>query len=141
MKRKPGMTADTIASLVLGSGGLLSGAAILYSVVEKIRDRKRTVAKQQADLSKQGADTQLTTEQIQLVKQEASQAVSTERRESEKWWSDQIERLREDLHAEQTARRELTEWANLHQIWDRRAWILALEADPDYPPPPVFGHT
>lgn len=134
------MTADTIASLVLGGGGLLSGVGIISSVVEKIRNRKREVAKQQGELNKQTADTQLTTEQMQLVKQEASRAYSSERIESEKWWSDQIERLREDLHLEQTARRELTEWANLHQLWDRRAWVLALETDPDYPPPPTLGH-
>lgn len=132
------MTAELLAKLVLGSGGLLTGIGLIWKIVIDLLDRRRTITKQQGEIEKQQVDVELTSEQINLIKAEAHQAYSSERMDNEKWWADQIERLRRDLATEERARRRLTEWANLHQIWDRRAWALALETDPKYPPPPTL---
>jgi hypothetical protein len=138
------MTAITLASLLLGSGGLLTGAWAIYT---QLRDRPRAVKKQESDLEKQHGEIELTQELKQLIAAEAAKLNSDERIEAERWWSEQIESLRADLREEaelaRNARREvnrLVAWADTHQMWDRQAWRKAIESDPQFPPPPQLEH-
>lgn len=131
------MNATTIASLLLGGGGALTG---FYAIYTQIRDRGRSVRKQESDLRLDEA-----TERRIIT--EAAKIGSDERIEAERWWSQQIDDLRADLREESTlardARREvnrLVAWADSHQEWDRRAWRKAMETDPQFPPPPQLEH-
>lgn len=120
-----------LVSLILGAGGL---ATAFYTLLTNVRDRKANVQQQQSDLA-------LSKGTYDKIAADAAKINDDRRLETEKWWGDQIAALRKDLDDETNRRRRLSNWANEHQAWDRRAWRLALETDPEYPPPPQLDDT
>lgn len=127
------MNSTTIASLVLGSGGLLTGAGLIWKIVVELLDRRRSVDKQEGEIK-------LDTATERRIAAEAAQINSDVAIAQQNWWKEQFDAVRTELVEEQRLRRALSKWASDHQEWDQRAWTLALKADPDCPPPPELEY-
>lgn len=124
------MSATAILTSVLGSAAFITAA---YTAFMNWRERKVRKLQQEGQVKLTDAQVKEAAAQAASINIAASRA---DRLESEQWFAKQIEALRKDLDTEQKSRRRLEAWANVHQLWDRRAWLLALESDPQYPAPP-----
>lgn len=124
------MSSTLIVSLLLGVAAL---ATSVFGVVTQIRDRGRSVRKQEGDIKLD----ETTRERLAA---EAAQINADQRIATERWWKEQFDAVKTELVAEQTARRRLTKWANLHQEWDQSAWKQAIQTDPEFPAPPQLEH-
>lgn len=131
------MSATLIASLLLGGGAL---ATSVFALITQIRDRGRSVRKQEGDLKKLQTGIELDETTRTRLAAEAAQINSDVAIAQQTWWREQFDAVREELTLEQQRTRRLTKWANEHQEWDKGAWHLAQQADPTYPPPPVLEH-
>ena len=124
---------NVLWTVFLGAGGGLGVASFLYTVFKDFRDRKRVERKQEGEI-------QLDTATEQRIAAEAAQINSDVAIAQQNWWKQQFDAVRTELVEEQKQRRRLEKWAGEHQEWDQRAWTLALQTDPEYPPPPVLEH-
>lgn len=122
---------------VLGGGALL---ASLPSTINQFRDRGRSVSKQEGEIEKQEGEVRLTEEERKKVAAEAASINTNDLIKVGELWQEQFNAVREELTTEQRLSRRLKKWADEHQKWDQRAWALALETDPLYPPPPQLEH-
>lgn len=127
----------TVLSLLLGSGAFLTAG---FGIITQVRDRGRSVRKQETDIEQIQGSIKLDETTRQRLAAEAAQINSDERIATEKWWKEQFDAVKSELVTEQGLRRRLSKWASEHQEWDKRAWKLALETDPNYPPPPELEH-
>lgn len=128
------MNAATIASLVLGSGGLLTGIGLIWKILIEILDRRRSINKQEGEIK-------LDTATERRIAAEAAQINSDVAIAQQSWWKEQFDAVRSELVVEQRIRKALERWAAEHQEWDQRAWIHALTTDPTFPPPPQLEKT
>jgi len=113
----------------LGAGGAAGAGSLIYTVYKDFRDRRFREQKVEGEI-------QLDTVTEKRIAAEAAQINSDVAIAQQTWWKDQFTALREELVEEQKQSRKVRRWAELHQQWDRRAWELAVESDPSYPPPP-----
>lgn len=127
------MNASTIASLVLGSGGLLTGVGLIWKLIVELLDRNRAVDKQEGEIK-------LDTATERRIAAEAAQINSDVAIAQQNWWKEQFDAVRTELVVVQSRNKALEKWATEHEKWDQRAWTLALKSDPDYPSPPELEH-
>lgn len=116
-------------AVFLGAGGAAGLFSFIYTVYKDFRDRRRTARKQEGEI-------QIDSVTEKRIAAEAAQINSDVAIAQQNWWKSQFEYLREELTVEQKSNRELRAWAREHQTWDQRAWHLAVQSDPNYPPPP-----
>jgi hypothetical protein len=119
-------------AVFLGAGGAAGLLSFFYTVYKDVRGRHLQEKKAEGEVKLDSAtETRIAAEAAQI---NSDVAIA-----QQKWWKDQFDAVRQELTEEQQLRRRLTQWAQSHQIWDRRAWELALHADPEYPPPPELN--
>lgn len=116
-------------AIFLGAGGLAGLLSFPYTVYRDFRNRRRDEAKADGEIK-------IDTVTEQRIAAEAAQINSDVAIAQQTWWKEQFDAVRTELTAETRLRKRLTQWAAEHQKWDERAWTLALETDPMYPPPP-----
>lgn len=131
------MNPTLIVSLLLGAAAL---ATSVFGVITQIRDRSRSVRKQEGDIKKLEGAIELDETTRTRLAAEAAQINSDVAIAQQNWWREQFDAVREELTLEQQRTRRLTKWANQHQEWDQGAWHLAQQMDPGYPPPPMLDH-
>ena len=126
------MTPTLWISLVLGAGGALG---TLFTVWTKFRDRKLEREKQQGDIK-------LSQASYNEIASRAAQINSQERIETERWWKEQFDAVkqelketREDLGEEREWRRKTTSRLRAHQPWDDKQLMKNPESGP---PPPLL---
>jgi hypothetical protein len=129
------MSATLIVSILLG---LAAFSTSVFGVITQARDRSRSVRRQEGDIDKIQAGIKLDETERERIAAEAAQINADQRIATERWWKEQFDAVKTELVEEQRLRRRLSIWASQHQEWDKRAWTLALEADPTYPPPPTL---
>jgi septal ring factor EnvC (AmiA/AmiB activator) len=129
------MTATLTASLLLGGAGLLTA---IFGTITQARDRRRNIRKQEGDIEKLEGSIRLDETTRTRLAAEAAQINSDVVIAQQNWWREQFDAVKTELVAEQQVRRRLSKWAGEHQEWDKRAWSLALQSDPKYPPPPTL---
>ena len=146
-----GTATTLIASLLLSISGVLAG---LFAVYTQMRDRRRSIHRQQSEIDKLEKTIELDETTRQRLSAEAAQIGAEQRIATERWWKEQFDAVKDELveeqkirrkeqasrRAEQASMRNLSRWADEHQRWDERAWKLAVKTDPDYPPPPKLDH-
>ena len=131
------MNTTLIVSLLLGGAAL---ATSVFGVITQVRDRGRSIRKQEGDIKKIEGAIELDETTRTRLAAEAAQINSDVAIAQQTWWKEQFDAVRAELTEEQRARRRLSNWASEHQTWDERAWKLAIQTDPDYPPPPKLEH-
>jgi hypothetical protein len=129
------MSATLITSLLLGGAAF---ATSVFGVVTQVRDRGRSVRKQEGDIKRIETNIELDETTRTRLAAEAAQINSDVAIAQQTWWREQFDAVRGELTVEQQRTRRLTKWANQHQEWDQRAWTLARQSDPEYPPPPLL---
>lgn len=122
------MSATLTISILLGLAAL---ATSVFGIVTQVRDRGRSVARQEAQIELDE------TTRIRLAA-EAAQIGEDQRIATERWWKEQFDAVRVELVSEQRRVRRLSKWAAEHQVWDTGAWERAVKTDPTYPPPPIL---
>lgn len=133
-------TATVLVSIALGIAALVTS---IFTVVTQIRDRGRSVRKQESDIASLQGKIELDETTRDRLAAEAAQINADQRIATEKWWKEQFDAVKDELVEEQAARRtasktiaHLTKWATEHQSWDQSAWKQAQKTDPDFPAPP-----
>lgn len=109
-----------------GTGGILS---ITWTIYKDVTSRQTQEEKAEGEIK-------LDTTTEKRIAAEAAQINSDVAIAQQNWWKDQFESIRAELTEEQNLRRKLSIWARQHQAWDEAAWMLAVQSDPTYPPPP-----
>lgn len=117
------------AILALGGGGGI--ITTLYTLVTGWRDRAAAKRKDEAD-------TELTAGQLVEVRAEASKVNTEERIETERWWKEQFDAVKDELLVERKWRRRVTKYIKAHQPWDELAQVRLREAAIHLPPPPTL---
>jgi len=105
------MNATLIVSFVLGIGGGLSG---VYAFANSVRDRVRTVRKQEGDIT-------LTDEQRNKIAAEAAQINATAAIAQQEFWQKQFQSVVTELEKERKWRRRVTRYIRNHEPWDELA--------------------
>ncbi len=131
------MNATRIVSLLLSGSGLATG---VFAVITQVRDRGRSVRKQEGDIKQLEGKIELDETTRSRLAAEAAQINSDVAIAQQTWWREQFDAVRAELIEEQKLRSRLTRWADKHQEWDTTTWHLALKTDPNCPPPPKLEH-
>lgn len=125
------MTATLWISLVLGLGGALGA---LFTFWTKVRDRNQDKAKKTGEIRLDQAS-------YDEIASKAAQINSQERIETERWWKEQFDAVKEDnkeirteLDTEKKWRQKVTRRLRDHQEWDHQA----ANRYPDLGVPPII---
>lgn len=120
---------NTLWAIFLGAGGSAGLLSLAYTAYKDRRDRRLVEEKQEGEIK-------IDSVMEKRIAAEAAQISSDVAIAQQTWWKTQFDAVRQELTQEQMMRRRLTTWAKAHQSWDETAWMLAVQSDPDYPPPP-----
>jgi hypothetical protein len=120
------MNTTLIASLVLGVGSL---STAFYAVITQVRDRARSVRKQESGIA-------IDEQTFERIKAEAAQVGSDQRIATERWWKEQFDAVKAELVTEQEWRREMSKRLRRHQPWDDHMYREAAMAGWNIEPPP-----
>lgn len=128
--------------LILGFFGALGPITAMVTGLLFFRQIR---AKKNLDLDQQQVGIKIDETTHNKLVQEAANINQEREQRREKWWSEQIGLLREEIEAERrlSNRRfrrlnHLEDWATRHMAWDRKAWAKIAENDPDFEQPPML---
>lgn len=122
------MSTTLIVSLVLALGAAFTTG---FNVYDQIRNKRREHAKLTGEI-------QLSRGQYDELAAKAAQITSQERIETERWWKEQFDAVRDELTIEQRWRRRVTTYIREHTPWDMKAYEELKKAGIDIPPPPIL---
>ena len=112
------MTPTLWVSLVLGLGGL---SGTIFTIWTKLKDRDQ-------DNAKRSGEIRLDQASYDEIASKAAQINSQERIETERWWKEQFDAVKEDnkeiraeLELEVTRRKAVEKRIVIHQHWDHDA--------------------
>ena len=116
-------------AVFLGAGGAAGLFSFFYTVYKDVKNRDIEATKAEGEIKIDSVTEKRIVAEAAQINSEVAIAQQT-------WWKDQFDYMREELTKAQHSNRVLRTWAEKHQLWDETAWILAVQSDPDYPPPP-----
>lgn len=124
---------------------LLGFFAALGPLTASLLYYRQTKAKKELDLSQQQVGIKIDETTHNKLIQEAANINQEREERREKWWGDQIGLLRQEIESERqlSNRRfrrlnQLEDWATRHMAWDRKAWTIISENDPEFEQPPML---